>query len=138
MKPPPTNTLVNRAILLTLALLVFSGSLGLGAVWMRQGISQAANESRSIQVKIADLERRLDEVNAEVATATNPKALLMQNGTMRLGLVKPREIQVQRVNVSPELRLAEKRNREIFRVSPASLAISDRAPAFQFVTAALR
>ncbi|MDQ5979033.1 MAG: hypothetical protein QG602_2007 [Verrucomicrobiota bacterium] len=139
MKPPPTNALVNRAILLTLVLLLFSGTLGLGAVWMRQGISQAANESRAIHVRIADIERRLDEVNAEVATATNPDALLRQNQTMRLGLVTPREIQVQRVNVSPELNLAAKRNREIFSVRAASLEVSaDRAPVFQFMTAALR
>ncbi len=138
MKPPPTHTLVNRAILLTLVLLVFSGSLGLGAVWMRQRISQAANESRALHVKIKDLERRLDEVNAQVAAAVNPDALLRQNESMRLGLVTPREIQVQRVNVSPELRLAEKRNREIFRVSVASLETPDRAPTFQFLTAALR
>ncbi|RXK56839.1 hypothetical protein ESB00_13510 [Oleiharenicola lentus] len=138
MKPPPTNALVNRAILLTLALLVFSGSLGLGAVWMRQGISQAANESRAIHVQIADVERRLDDVNALVAAAVNPDALLKKNQSMSLGLVTPREIQVQRVNVSPELRLAEKRNREIFRVSVASLETPARAPSFQFVTAALR
>lgn len=138
MKPPPTNTLVNRAILLMLALLVFSGSLGLGAVWMRQEISQTANESRAIHVKIADVERRLDEVNADVATATDPKTLLRQNQTMRLGLAMPREVQVQRVNVSPELRLAERRNRDVFNVAAASLDLSGRVPDFQIVTASLR
>ena len=138
MKPPPSNTLVNRAILLTLGLLLFTGSLGLGAVWMRQEISQAANESRAIHVQIADVERRLDEVNALVAAAVNPDALLKKNQSMNLGLVTPREIQVQRVGESPELRLAAKRNRDVFRVQAASLDASPRAPAFQFVTASLR
>lgn len=138
MKPPPPNTLVNRVILLTLGLLLFTGSLGLGAVWMRQEISQAANESRAIHVQITDLERRLDEVNAQVAAAVNPDMLLKKNQSMNLGLGTPREIQVQRVGESPELRLAAKRNRDVFSVQAASLDAAPRAPAFRFVTAALR
>jgi outer membrane murein-binding lipoprotein Lpp len=139
MKPPPASTLVNRIILFLLALLVFSGSLGLGAVWMRQEISQAANQSRALHVKIEDIERRLDEVNAQVAAAVNPDTLLRQNETMRLALVAPRETQVVRVGESAELRLAAKRNREVFSVATASFEPSAaRAPAFQFVTAALR
>ena len=96
MKPPPAHAFVNRLIALTLLLLVFSGSLGLGAVWMRQEISQAANRSRVLDLKMADVGRRLDEVNAEVAAAVNPDVLLQQNQAMRLALVSPREIQVVR------------------------------------------
>src|SRR4051812_5413349 len=66
MKPPPAHGLVNQLIALTLLLLAFSGSLGLGAVWVRQEISQTANRSRSLEVKVANVERRLDEVNADV------------------------------------------------------------------------
>ena len=138
MKPPPANTLVNRVIFLTLFLLVFTGSLGLGAVWMRQEISQAANESRLLHARLADIERRLDEVNAQVAAAVNPDALLRQNQTMRLALAAPREIQVLRIGESPEIRLAAKRNREVFSVATASLDLTDRTPAFQLVTASLR
>ena len=138
MKPPPAHAFVNRLIALTLLLLVFSGSLGLGAVWMRQEISQAANRSRSLEVKMANVERRLDEVNAEVAAAVNPDVLLQQNQSMQLGLVSPREIQVHRVSESPELWLASRRNREVFSLASASL--SDRGDTFalRFVTAALR
>lgn len=137
MKPPPTNTLVNRAILLTLCLLVFAGSLGLGAVWMRQEISQAANESRALHAKLEDLGRSLDEVNVQVAAAVNPDALLRQNQAMNLALVTPREVQVQRVNVSPELRLAEKRNREVFRVAASATERTARPVSFQLVTASI-
>src|SRR3954468_9017378 len=114
MKPPPAHAYVNRLIALTLLLLVFSGSLALGAVWVRQEMSQTANRSRALVAKISDVERRLDEVNAEIAAAVNPDTLLKQNQAMRLGLVSPREIQVVRIAGSPELRLAAKRNREIF------------------------
>jgi len=135
MKPPPAHAFVNRLIGLTLLLLVFSGSLGLGAVWMRQEISQAANRGRLLEGKMADVERRLDEVNAEVAAAVNPDVLLQQNQAMRLGLMSPREVQVVRVGESPELRLATKRNREVFSLASASLSDQAGEPAFRVVTA---
>jgi hypothetical protein len=134
MKPPPATAHVNRLIALTLLLLVFSGSLGLGAVWVRQEISQTANRSRALVAKVADVERRLDEVNAEVAAAVNPDALLKQNQAMRLGLASPREMQVVRIEGSPELHLAQKRNREIFATTPAG----ENEPAFRIVTASFR
>lgn len=137
MKPPPAHGLISQLIALTLLLLVFAGTLGLGAVWARQGISTAANRNRSLEGKLADIARRLDEVNAQVAAAVNPDVLLQQNQAMRLGLVSPREIQVVRVAISPELRLAQKRNSEVFSVASASAA-SGRAPAFRVLTAFLR
>ncbi len=117
MRPPPANALVSKLLALTLLLLVFAGTLGLGAVWVRQEIFHTANRSRVLQGRIADIERRLDEVNADVATALNPDALMKQNQVMRLGLIAPREQQVERVAISPELRLASKRSREIFTVA---------------------
>jgi len=136
MKPPPANAFINRLIALTLLLLVFSGSLGLGAVWVRQEISSTANRSRALVTKLNDVERRLDEVNAEIATARSPGTLMQQNEAMRLGLATPKETQVVRVDGSPELRLAAKRNREIFGLASASAG--DRAPAFRVITASLR
>ena len=138
MKPPPAHAFVNQLIALTLLLLVFSGSLGLGAVWARQEISGAANRSRSLEGKIADIERRLDEVNAEVAASLNPDVLLRQNDAMRLGLLSPRAIQVVPMEGSPELDLAAKRNREVFRVASASYTGGDRPFSFRVVNAALR
>ncbi len=136
MKPPPANAFINRLIALTLLLLIFSGSLGLGAVWVRQEISSTANRSRALVTKLNDVERRLDEVNAEIATAASPGTLMRQNEAMRLGLATPKETQVVRVEGSPELRLAAKRNREIF--SLASASAGDNAPAFRVITASLR
>ena len=137
MKPPPANTFVNRLIALTLLLLVFSGSLGLGAVWVRQEISQTANRSRSLEVRLADVERRLDEVNAEVAAAVNPEALLQQNQAMQLGLVSPQEDHVVRVNESPEVLLASKRNRDVFSLAATAGVAGNNAYSFRVVTASL-
>jgi hypothetical protein len=138
MKPPPTPGLVNRLIALTLLLLTFTGTLGLGAVWMRQGISQTANSNRALEDRITEVERRLDEVNAQVASAVNPDALLRQNSFMRLALAAPREIQVVRVDGSAELRLAAKRNQEIFRLGTNPGDSANRAGGFRVVTASLR
>jgi hypothetical protein len=137
MKPPPTPGLINRLIALTLLLLTFTGTLGLGAVWMRQGISQTANANRALEDKISEVQRRLDHVNAEVAAAVTPDALLRQNSFMRLALACPRADQVVPVPGSAELRLAAKRNQEVFRLGTTA-ADSVRSPAaFRVVTASL-
>src|SRR4051812_41905588 len=145
MKSTLAPTQVNRLIAMVLFLLIFAGSLGLGAVWMRGEISRTANFSRALQGRINDVERRLDEVNAQVAPAVNPDALLRQGEFMNLALVSPREIQVVRVPESPELRLAAKRNRDVFNLSTASATSAVGAPAatnsnltFRVLTASLR
>lgn len=122
MRPPPPNALVNKIVALTLCLLVFSGTLGLGAVWVRQEIFSTANRVRIAQARIADVERQLDEVTAGVATALSPETLLRRNEALRLGLGAPREVQVVRVDESPELRLAAKHNREVFTLANASFS----------------
>lgn len=125
---------------LTLLLLVFSGSLGLGAVWVRQEISGTANRSHAIENKIADVERRLDEVNANVASALNVSALLQQNQVMRLGLTLPREAQIVRVDESPVDRLATKNNRDNFQGVRVGLTSATAANPYSFkiITASLR
>ena len=135
MRPPPPNALVNKIVALTLCLLVFSGTLGLGAVWVRQEIFSTANRSNVLESKIADIERRLDEVDAGVAIALNPASLLRRNETMRLGLVAPKEIQVVRMPGSPEIRLQAKRNQEIFSVSSTARLSDNTSGKFRFVTA---
>jgi C4-dicarboxylate-specific signal transduction histidine kinase len=112
MKPPPPNALVNKLVALTLVLLMFAGTLGLGAVWVRQEIFATANRSRVIEGQLADVERKLDEVRAQVATAESVATLLHQNDAMRLALVSPREIQVARVAQDPVIELSRKRTAE--------------------------
>ncbi|MDP1579899.1 MAG: hypothetical protein Q8M02_06450 [Candidatus Didemnitutus sp.] len=136
MKPPPPNALVNKLVALTLALLMFAGTLGLGAVWVRQEIFQAANRSRGLEVQIADVERKLDEVRAQVATAESVAILLEKNQSLRLALVLPREVQVVRVDQDPTLELARKRNAEALLT--ASISRNSDAFAFRIVPATYR
>lgn len=112
MKPPPPNALVNKLVALTLVLLMFAGTLGLGAVWVRQEIFATANRSRAIETQIADVERKLDEVRAQVATAESVASLLQKNDSLRLALTAPRELQVVRVAQDPTVELSRKRAAE--------------------------
>jgi hypothetical protein len=142
MRPPPARAFVSQLMALTLLLLVFSGTLGLGAVWVRQEISGTANRSHVIETKIAAVERRLDEVNANVASALNVSALLQQNQVMLLGLTLPREPQIVRVDESPEVRLATKRNGHLFDGPAARLGSTGAAGrnpySVNIITASLR
>ncbi|MBA4137016.1 MAG: hypothetical protein C0518_06850 [Opitutus sp.] len=112
MKPPPPNALVNKLVALSLVLLMFAGTLGLGAVWVRQEIFATANRSRVVEAQLGDVERKLDELRAQVATAESVATLLQQNDAMHLALVSPREIQVARVAQDPMVELSRKRAAE--------------------------
>ena len=114
MKPPPPNALVNKFIALSLVFLLFSGTLGLGAVWVRQEIFSAANRSRVIELQVADVERKLDEVGARIATAEGVAALLERNDTLALGLHRASREQVVRLDRDPVLALTTKRGREAY------------------------
>lgn len=133
MKPPPPNALINKLVALTLVLLMFAGTLGLGAVWVRQEIFSAANRSRGLEVLIADVERKLDEVRAQVATAESVAVLLEKNESMRLALVSPREVQVVRVDQDPTIELSRKRNAEALLL--ANFSPTGNAFAFRIVPA---
>lgn len=137
MKPPPSNALVNKSVALLLALLMFSGTLGLGAVWVRQEIFATANRNRVLQGRLADAHRKLDEVRAQVATAESVAALLDRNDALRLALSSPRELQVVRVNQDPALELSRKRSAEAI-LGGAEAAAGANLFAFRVVPASYR
>lgn len=137
MKPPPPNALVNKFVVLLLALLMFSGTLGLGAVWVRQEIFATANRNRVLQGQIADATRKLDEVRAQVATAESVSALLAGNDRLRLALVSPRELQVVRVNQDPTIELNRKRAAEAI-LGNGEAAANANLFAFRIVPASYR
>jgi cell division protein FtsB len=131
MKVPSSRALRHKLVALSLLWLLFFGSSGLYAVWVRQEISRTANRNKTLERKAADLDRRLDAVATAIAMAGSPEALLAQNNRMRLGLVRPSEEQVQRIEVSPELLLVAKRNQESVALTAPRLAfrVTTVAPA---------
>lgn len=114
MKKSDTHAFVNQLLIGTLAMILFSGSIGLGAVWLRHQISITAQTTRQLENTLAEVERRIAEANALIAAEQAPEALEQKNIAMAIGLVPKRETQIVWVAESPEERLAARRNLEIF------------------------
>jgi hypothetical protein len=101
--------MLNGLFLFTLGLLAYGGAIGFGMVWLRHQISVTANANSALDERIIRLEREFESVAAEVSTARSPERLLRKNEEFGLGLVRPREEQVRRVQVDVERQLAARR-----------------------------
>ena len=117
---------LNRLLLATLLLFAFAGSIGLAFVWLRHQISEVARANMQFQARTIEVERRIAEANAQIAAAHNPQVLLRQNVDLRLGLAAPREQQIVRVADEVEVRLAAKRNSELYSFVPVSFSTTPR------------
>ncbi len=114
MHTSSAHAFINKLLLYVLLTIGVNGSVGLATVWMNHQISASAAETKQAENRIAALERRIDETNAHLAAELSPQVLEAKNVAMKLGLERPREEHIVRVNESPEERLAAKRNLEIF------------------------
>jgi hypothetical protein len=114
MKISAAHGFVNQVLVYTLVGIGLSGSIGVGAVWMRQQISLTANANKVLEARIADLTRHCEEATAAIAQEQDATVLLQRNTLWNLGLVPPREDQVQRITEDPAMRLASKRNSGIY------------------------
>ncbi len=114
MNKKDTHAFVNQLLVYTLVMICFSGSVGLGAVWLRHQISTTANNTKRLEQRIVETERRLSELNTQVTAEQSIDVLARRNSEWRLGLVLPKEPQVVRVSESPERRLAERNAAEVF------------------------
>ncbi len=115
MNKTETHGFVNQLLVYTLVMICFSGSVGLGTVYLRQQMAQTANNIRSIETRSDALERHLAETNAAIAAESASDVLAERNATWNLGLVAPKELQIVRVNEGVEDRLARKRHDDLFR-----------------------
>lgn len=105
---------VNQLLVYTLVMIGFSGSIGLGTVWMRHQISVTANTNRILDARLAAVERHLAETTTAAESERDTHVLLRRNTEWRLGLVPPSQEQVVHVGEDPVMRLAAKRNRGLF------------------------
>jgi hypothetical protein len=133
MNKTDTHAFVNQLLVYTLVMICFSGSVGLGTVWLRHQISVTANSTKAIETRLTEIERRIAETSALIAAEQSPDQLEQKNAFFALGLVRPSEQQTVRVNESPEQRLLARRNNEIFRsdtarLSPVRFRIAESAP----------
>lgn len=126
MNQTSSSAFVNQLLVYTLVMICFSGSIGLGTVWMRHQISLTANATKVLDARVAEIERRLTETTTAVETERDPAVLKQRNADMRLGLVPPASVQV--VHMADEaaiMRLAAKHNQGLFG-DTAPVAVSFR------------
>ncbi len=114
MNKKDTNAFVNQLLVYTLVMICFSGSIGLGTVWLRHQISVTANNTKQLEQRIVETERHMSELNTQITEEQTITVLNRRNAEWSLGLVQPREPQVVRVNESAERRLAARNNAEVF------------------------
>lgn len=114
MNKKDTHAFVNQLLVYTLVMICFSGSIGLGTVWLRHQISLTANNTKQLAQRIVEAERHLAELNTQVTAEQSIDVLARRNAEWNLGLVLPKEPQVVRVSDSPEDRLAARNHAEVF------------------------
>ncbi|HEU5080526.1 MAG TPA: hypothetical protein VFT72_15045 [Opitutaceae bacterium] len=114
MNKTETHGFVNQLLVFTLVIICFSGSIGLGTVYLRQQKAQVANTIRQIEIRTDAIERHLAETNASISAESSASALARRNAEWNLGLVAPKEQQIVRVTEPVEERLERKRHDELY------------------------
>jgi hypothetical protein len=120
---PNNHAFVNQFVIYTLVAICFSGSIGLGTVWMRHQISLTANANKELEMRLAELKRHLAETATAIETEQSPAVLMQRNTRMNLGLISP---VVQSVAESPTQRLMGKNSRALLndRALPVSFRLA--------------
>jgi hypothetical protein len=114
MNKQATHAFVNQLLVYTLVMICFTGSVGLGTVWLRYQMSVTANRNKLLETRIAEVERHLAETTTEIETEQGPAMLQRHNTEWHLGLVQTKEARVSHVNEEVGIRLAAKRNQGLF------------------------
>lgn len=122
MKKSETHAFVNQLLVYTLVVIGFSGSIGLGTVWLRHQISLSANATKQLEARINEVRRHIHEMENKIETAQSPAMLEYLNEQMKLGLQPPSPQQVQHIAGDPVQLLAAKRNRGLFPDEPVAVS----------------
>lgn len=109
-----SHAFINQLLVCLLLTFCVSGSIGLGTVWMRHQISLTANANKTLEYRIAEVERHLAETATIIETEQSNDVLRRRNAELGLRLVQPAESQVVRITQSPEMYLAAKSNQGLF------------------------
>jgi hypothetical protein len=115
---------INQMLVYTLVMICFSGSIGLGTVWMRHQISLTANATKQLDARISAVERHISEATAAAESERDASVLLKRNADWRLGLVAPSQAQIRHVPEDPVMHLAAKRNRSMYSERAAAAAVA--------------
>jgi hypothetical protein len=122
MKFAGTQAFVNQMVVYVLVTLAGGGSVGLGAVWMRQQITATANANKALERDVAILRRQLDLLNVQVEQESTNSVLERRNVEWRLGLEQAPRAKVTRLTGDARLLLAAKRDFSLEMPPAASFA----------------
>jgi len=114
---------ISQILVWSLVLVGIAGSSGVAVIWQRQLIAQTANRIKILETALAEVELHQTELYNEIAAKQSLDALLGLNASFRLSLAPIVEQQLVRVNVSPEQRLAIKRNTGTFAAATPRRAL---------------
>ncbi len=114
MRKNDRHAFVNQILVCLLLTFGFGGSIGLGTVWLRHQISVTAKSNRALQASLAEVRRRLDATATVVESEQSYDALTRRNSEWALGLAPATDAQVVRVTEDPVMRLARRRDRNLF------------------------
>jgi len=121
MNSSSRSAFANHLLIYTLVAIGFSGSIGVGTVWLQHQISLVAKANKAIEAKLKDCERQSEQATTEIAEEQDVSVLLARNATWRLGLIPPGKEAVQQVTEDPIAHMVLKHNREVFaEANPAN------------------
>lgn len=112
-----SQAFVNQLVICLLVTITFGGSIGLGTVWIRHQNSMTAKANQLLARRIAEVERKSDDMTTVIQSEQRPGLLRKLNDEMRLGLVPMTmdQMPIIRVSENPAQRLVEKAGREIYQ-----------------------
>jgi len=124
MNSSSRSAFANHLLIYTLMAIGFSGSIGVGTVWMQHQISLVAKANKAIEARLKDYERQSEQATTEIAEEQDVSVLLARNVQWKLGLVPPVKEAVQQVTEDAVRHLVSKHNREMFSEANSSNSIA--------------
>jgi hypothetical protein len=109
-----SQAFVNQLLVCLLVTMTFGGSLGLGTVWVRHQISVTAKMNRSLLAEITEVNRRSDDIEAQIRSEQRPELMRQLNLEFRLGLAPMNEVPTVHITENVNQRMVERANRWSF------------------------
>ena len=119
-----SRAFVNQLLICLLVMMTVSGSIGLGTVWLRHQNSLTAKANSALVARIAEVERRNDEMKTLIQSEQSPQILRRRNVEMRLGLAPMSEQPIVLVTENVTDRMVERANRGLFSDAPAAPVVT--------------
>lgn len=123
-----SQAFVNQLLVCLLVTMAVGGSLGLGTVWVRHQISLTAKANRALLAEITEVNRRSDDIEAQIRSEQRPELMRQLNLEFRLGLAPMNEVPTVHITENVNQRMVERANRWSFpeevRLNPVTLRVA--------------